>query len=101
MGGEQEREGQLDPYQEMDIAGVEFVYATNFVTTHTSREFFLTFGCLKPDKPGSKKLRCVARVIIGPEHMVELLSVLRKQVEAFKKLREDGGGESESPGFRR
>ena len=84
-----------DPYEGMDLTGMEFAYATNFVSTHTNREFFLTFACLSPDKPGSKKLRCVARVVIGPDHMMELITVLKKQFEAFQQLR---GGEGEGEG---
>ena len=89
-----------DPYGGMDFVGVEFAYATNFVSTHTNREFFLTFACLSPDKLGSKKLRCVARVVVGSEHMMELITVLKRQFDEFQRLRKGEAGEG-SEGFRR
>lgn len=95
------QEGQREPYEGWDFAGMQFIYATNFVSTNTNREFLLTFGCFSPDELESKKVRCVARIVIGPEHMMELITVLRTQFEAFQKMRRGEGGEEGEIGFRK
>lgn len=91
-------------YEGVDFGEFEFAYATNFVSTHTNREFFLTFACFSPGQENMEnkkpRLRCVARVVIGPEHMMELITVLKKQFEVFQQQRR-GEGEFGEPGFRR
>ena len=77
-----------------DNAGFDdYRYATNFVITASGREFFLSFVCARPyERP-----RCVSRVILGEEHLRELITVLSRQLEKSrmkKRDHDDLGGET-------
>jgi len=79
-------------------------YATNFVVQHTENEFLLSFfeaevpillgtpeeNLAKLKSIGSVKARCVARIIVSPNRMAELLRIMRENYDRYQ------GGQRES-----
>ncbi len=63
-------------------------YATNIAVGQSEREFFITFSCIRPfEKPYA-----VARVIVSPEHMREIIAVMQTQYAKYLE------GRGEAPG---
>ena len=65
----------------------EYKYATNVVVSNTNREFFISFTCLRP----YERNRCVSRVVVGEEHLAEIITVLQAQLSKFRQQKSSGG----------
>jgi hypothetical protein len=83
---------------------IETRYATNFTAQHTEQEFIIGFYEARPPillgtpeqnlaalrELGSVSARCVARVVVSPSRMRELIQVLTTNYENFLSRRTEG-----------
>ncbi|NLE43846.1 MAG: DUF3467 domain-containing protein [Chloroflexi bacterium] len=81
-------------------------YATNFVVQHTENEFILSF--FEAEAPillgtpeenlatlqsiGSVKARCVARIIVSPSRMPELIRIMGENYDRYQSRQVGGNG---------
>ena len=80
-------------------------YADNTTIMHTQNEFILSFfqteyptinPAGKQTTIGRIKGRCVARVIISPNHMTKIIDLLKSNLETFSAKDADKDANSES-----
>jgi hypothetical protein len=79
-------------------------YATNFVVQHTENEFILSFfeaevpillgtaeeNLAQLQSIGSVKAHCVARIIVSPNRMADLLRIMGENYSRYQGRREEG-----------
>ena len=86
-----ESQGKPECYN-FDTASLDdYLYATAIVVTSSEREFFINFICNRPYESS----RCVARIVVGEEHLKEILAVLGRQLEIFQKKKKGKSEDSE------
>ncbi len=78
-------------------ASIETRYVTNFVAQHTDQEFIIGFYEARPpmllgspeenraelEELGAVSAQCVARIVLTPARMVELIQVLSTNYDSF------------------
>lgn len=79
-------------------------YATNFVVQHTDNEFVLSFfeaempillgtpeeNLARLESIGAVKARCVARIVVSPNRMAELLRIIGENYNRYQSRRGEG-----------
>jgi len=83
-------------------ASVETRYVTNFVAQHTDQEFIVSFFEVRPplllgspeenqqqlEQMGAVPAECVARIVLSPARMGELLRVLTANYDSYTSKKE-------------
>lgn len=103
---DKDSKGVMLPIEWQHPEGIVSRYANNIVVQHTEHEFILSFFELKPpllagspeeqaaklEALGAVQAECVARIIISPSRIQDLIEVLQRNYENYsaRVRREEG-----------